>query len=53
MSEEVKEVLYDLGDVYERTGEKELATKEFNKIYEVDIGFRDVGDRLAKLESAE
>ncbi len=53
MSDDVKEILYDLGDVHERTGDKELAKKEFNKIYEVDIGFRDVGARLAKLDSAD
>ena len=53
MSDEVKEILYDLADVYERTGDKDKATREFNKIYEVDIGFRDVGDRLRKLESAD
>jgi tetratricopeptide (TPR) repeat protein len=53
MSDDVKEIIYDLANVHERTGDKDKAKKEFNKIYEVDIGFRDVGDRLAKLDSAD
>ena len=53
MTDDVKEILYDLADVHDRTGDKDQARKEFNKIYEVDIGFRDVGDRLSKLESAD
>jgi len=51
MTDRVKEIRYTLGEVYETKGQAEKAVEQFGMIYEVDIGFRDVGDRLAKLES--
>jgi tetratricopeptide (TPR) repeat protein len=53
MSERVKEILYEKGDTLERMGRKADARVEFGKIYEFDIGFKDVGDRLRKLEGGE
>jgi tetratricopeptide (TPR) repeat protein len=52
MSERVKEIHYTLGDVHDRKGATDRAKAEFGLIYEVDIGYRDVADRLAKLDSA-
>lgn len=49
MSERAKEIHYSLGDIHERKGDKAKAGEEFGKVYEVDIGFRDVADRIAKL----
>ncbi len=49
MSERAKEIHYSLGDIHERNGDKAKAAEEFGKVYEVDIGFRDVVDRIAKL----
>ncbi|MDH3590276.1 MAG: tetratricopeptide repeat protein [Planctomycetota bacterium] len=51
MTERVKEIRYTLGDVFQLKGDGGAAKEQFSMIYEVDIGFRDVGDRLAKLES--
>jgi len=53
MSERVKEILYERGDTLERMGRPADAKLEFGRIYEFDIGFRDVGERLRKLEGGE
>ncbi|HEX5138945.1 MAG TPA: tetratricopeptide repeat protein, partial [Planctomycetota bacterium] len=53
MSERVKEILYERGDTLERMGRPADAKVEFGRIYEFDIGFRDVGERLRKLEGGE
>jgi tetratricopeptide (TPR) repeat protein len=52
-SERVKEILYEKGDTLERMGRPADAKVEFGRIYEFDIGFRDVGERLRKLEGGE
>ncbi|MCX6909524.1 MAG: tetratricopeptide repeat protein [Verrucomicrobia bacterium] len=41
-----KEVLYHLGDAYEMKGDKEKASEYFQKVYEVDMNYRDVAKRL-------
>ena len=46
MDEERKELLYDLGTVQERSGRMEEAIEQFKSIYEVDIDFRDVGEKV-------
>jgi tetratricopeptide (TPR) repeat protein len=53
MSDRVKEVLYERGDTLERMGRAPEAKAEFGRIYEADINYRDVGDRLRKLEGGE
>lgn len=52
MNERIKEILYTLGDIYAQKGDAAAAKAEFAKIYEVDIGFRDVVDRLSELDSS-
>ena len=52
MTDRVKEIRYVLGDVLERKGDPAAAKEQFGMIYESDIGYRDVTERLAKLESA-
>jgi tetratricopeptide (TPR) repeat protein len=44
--EEKKELVYNLGCVLESMGKKDEAIKQFEVIYEVDIGYRDVGARV-------
>lgn len=44
-----KEVLYELGIIFEKQGDKEKAIESFKQIYEVDYGYRDVAE---KVESA-
>lgn len=41
-----KAVLYDLGRVYEKRGEKDRALGKYKEIYEVDISYRDVGKKI-------
>ena len=53
MTERVKEIRYAMGDIHDRMGNAAKARQEFGQIYEADIGYRDVGDRLAKLESGK
>jgi len=49
MNEEKKGVLYNLADTYERMGKAGEAKAAFTKIYETDIQFKDVTERLKKL----
>jgi hypothetical protein len=50
MSERKKEILYNLGLLKEKQGDPQSALAEYKKIYEVDIQFRDVGQRMEKLK---
>jgi tetratricopeptide (TPR) repeat protein len=44
--DEKKELIYNLGCVLESMGKKDEAIKQFELIYEVDIGYRDVGAKV-------
>ena len=46
MDEEKKEVLYELGLLYEETGELEKSKQHLKKIYAVDIGYRDIAKKI-------
>jgi tetratricopeptide (TPR) repeat protein len=50
-SERQKEVLYELGSIAEMSGQKGEAVSWFGKIYEVDIGYRDVAKKIDQLKS--
>ncbi len=41
-----KEVTYNLGLAYEATNHPEKSLEQWKKIYEVDMGYRDVGQRV-------
>ena len=41
-----KEVLYELGLILEKQGDKDKAIESFKQIYEVDYGYRDVAERV-------
>lgn len=43
--DEKKDLVYELGCVLEKSGKANEAIEQFKLIYEVDIGFRDVGAR--------
>lgn len=47
-----KEATYSLAVLYEANGKAKLAASEFEKIVEVDIGYRDVMQRLEALQTA-
>ena len=44
-------VLYLLGTCAERRGQNEQAVQYYQRVFVIDIRFRDVGDRLAAMES--
>lgn len=48
-TDRAKDISYRLAELHERRGAKEDAKREYMRIFEVDIGFRDVSDRLSKL----
>jgi tetratricopeptide (TPR) repeat protein len=43
-----KEIVYNLGLVYERMGEREKTLNCMKQIYEADYGYRDVAERVEK-----
>jgi tetratricopeptide (TPR) repeat protein len=51
VNDRAKEILYTLAGIQEKRGDSKAAKDHYDKIYEVDIGYLDVGDRLAKLDS--
>lgn len=51
--EEKKELIYQLGMAWETMGKRNEAIEQFKKIYEVDIGYRDVGARVDAFYSGE
>ena len=48
-SERGKAVVYNLGVLREKQGDIPAAKEQFLKVYEVDVGFRDVADKVTKL----
>ena len=43
-----KEIVYNLGLVYEQMGDVEKYIDSMKKIYEADYGYRDVAERVEK-----
>jgi len=48
-----KEILYNLGVISEKTGAVADALGFYLRIYEVDIGYRDIADKVRKLQEAK
>ena len=46
--DEKKELIYQLGCVFEKMGKPDDAIEQFKQIYEVDIGFKDVSAKVDK-----
>ncbi len=46
LDDEKKELLYDLGAVLEKSGKSAEAIEQFKRIYETDIAFKDVADKV-------
>lgn len=51
MGEQKKQILYDLGLVHERQGQTDKALDVYKRIFENDIGFRDVGRKIDGLRA--
>ena len=43
-----KEIVYNLGVVYEKMGERENSLNCMKQIYEADYGYKDVADRVER-----
>jgi len=41
-----KDIVYNLGLVYERMGDKQKSIDAMKQIYEVDYGYKDVAERV-------
>ncbi len=53
VDEEKKDLIYNLGCVLESMGKKEEAIEQFKIIYEMDIGYRDVGAKVDAFYSGQ
>ena len=51
MTEQKKEILYELAEVLERDGSLDNALTVYKEIYEADISYRDVGARIQALQA--
>lgn len=49
MDELKKEILYEMGLVYEILNQPEEATNAYKRVYQVDIGFHDIAERIDRL----
>ncbi len=50
MNQDKMDMIYWRADTRERNGDREKAIEDFTAIYKINIEFRDVSDRLAKLK---
>lgn len=48
MNDLKKAVLYELGEIYEATGKADKAAEKFKQIYQVDIAYRDVAQKVER-----
>jgi tetratricopeptide (TPR) repeat protein len=51
-AEELKALQYELGSAYEQMGDVTGAVAAFTEVYGVDVGYRDIGERLTSLQSS-
>jgi tetratricopeptide (TPR) repeat protein len=51
--DEKKELIYLLGGIFEKMGKKEDALKQYEQIYEVDIGYKDVAAKVEAFYSGQ
>jgi tetratricopeptide (TPR) repeat protein len=53
LDDEKKELIYNLGGVYEGMAKKEEAIEQFKVIYEIDIGYKDVAAKVERYYSGQ
>jgi tetratricopeptide (TPR) repeat protein len=51
--EEYKALQYELGAAYEQMGDLTRAVAAFTEVYGVDVGYRDIADKLQELQSRQ
>lgn len=52
VSDQKKELLYELGNCYEQQGDKEKAIAEYKSLYSLDIAYRDVAQKIDNFYSS-
>ena len=52
-SEEYKALQYELGSAYELMNDLQRALGAFTEVYGVDVGYRDIGDRISELQNRQ
>jgi tetratricopeptide (TPR) repeat protein len=52
-AEEYKALQYELGSAYEQMGDLTRAVGAFTEVYGVDVGYRDITDRLQSLQARQ
>jgi len=52
-SEEYKALQYELGSAYEQMNDLQRAISAFTEVYGVDVGYRDVGERISELQNRQ
>jgi tetratricopeptide (TPR) repeat protein len=52
-AEEYKALQYELGSGYEEMGDRARAVSVFTEVYGVDVGYRDVAEKLQKLQARQ
>lgn len=50
-SEEYKALQYELGSAYEQMNDLQGAIGAFTEVYGVDVGYRDIGNRISELQN--
>ncbi|MEK6816984.1 MAG: hypothetical protein AABY09_05195, partial [Nanoarchaeota archaeon] len=48
LTTDLVEVIYDLGLLYEKTGDKRRAKSSFERVYAYDASFKEVATKIAK-----
>ena len=51
MTEQAKDIVYTLGLIRVKQDDLVAASEQFSKIFEVDINFRDVSDKLEAISN--
>ena len=44
-----KDIAYHLGELYEKTEDFEAAEETYQKVFEIDIGFRDIAEKMERV----
>ena len=52
MDESRKKVLFELGDIYEASGEVEKAFNAYREVYSADIAYQDIGEKMERIYKA-
>jgi tetratricopeptide (TPR) repeat protein len=52
-ADEYKALQYELGSAYEQMNDLQRAISAFTEVYGVDVGYRDIGDRISELQTRQ